>query len=308
MTTSTKSTEKIDISADQSTPKNTIITPPGDNTPTSPTSPTSPLSKSSFTNDSLNSRLKLPTQIPIGNNQEKNFQSLSNISNSFNPLSNNPKVTRAASISVVPQSNFDYYNGFSSSLGTSPNTRLNRPDPLSSSLGGWPNKDIWPNDYTSPVDQARSPSFNKAPESPLGRSYINNFQDSMLSPRRSSYNPSDTPISAYGRTRNVATAEFPGRSRNPMNALKDEKFNMDRLSSSMSPMFGAPIDRSPLYRDYVGSPQLSGSLNQEYENEPPFALNPNEYYRVSLARRMSLTPNFGPYNPYDDLNAQMETL
>ncbi|KAI0227341.1 hypothetical protein L0F63_007146, partial [Massospora cicadina] len=74
-------------------------------------------------------------------------------------------------------------------------------------------------------------------------------------------------------------------------------------------MLGASIDRASLFRDYVGSPQLSSSLSQQdYENEVPFLLNSADYYRAGLARRMSLTPNFGPYMPYDELTSQMEPL
>lgn len=69
------------------------------------------------------------------------------------------------------------------------------------------------------------------------------------------------------------------------------------------------MDRTSRFRDYLGSPQLSSSFSQpDYEKEAPFLFNSTEYYRPGFARRMSLTPNFGPYAPYEELTSQLETL
>ncbi|KAJ9077281.1 hypothetical protein DSO57_1018233 [Entomophthora muscae] len=231
-------------------------------------------------------------------------------SNSFSPTFA-PKSTRAASLASVAHLSLDPLGGgFSSSVGNSP-SRFQRMRPGSSSSlgGGWTGPgDIWGNEFP-PSDLARSPSLSKDTGSPYSnRGYLNSLHDSFLSRPGNLSEPFNP---GFSRARTSTGTDFRPQIRNPMSSLKEESpFSDRRLSTSMSPMFGAPIDRSSLFRDYSGSPQFGSSLGQQdYDSDVPFLLNPTDYYRAGFARRMSLTPNFGPYAaPYDDLASQMETL
>lgn len=202
---------------------------------------------------------------------------------------------------------FDPSSAGVSSINNSSNPAIQRiPPGLSSSFGGWvSSNDIWKSDYPPSSEFPSSPNFPR--EEGSYNSNLHSHHDSFLS--RAGSIPSES-LSGYTRTRTTTGSEFRFGLRNPLACLNQESGMLDRrLSTSMSPMFGIPVDRSPMFRGYVGSPHSNSSYIQPgSESEASFKFNPGDYYRAGFARRMSLTPNFGPFAPLDDLTAQMETL
>lgn len=215
---------------------------------------------------------------------------------------------KGLSSSFVSLPSFDPSSAGASSINNPSSPALQRiPPGLSSSFGGWvSSNDIWKSDYPPSSEFPSSPNFNRE-EGSYNSSHLLSLQDPFSS--RAGSIPSEA-LSGFGRTRTTTGSEFRFGLRNPLACLNQESGMLDRrLSSSMSPMFGIPVDRSPMFRGYVGSPHSNSSFIQPgSESEASFKFNPGDYYRAGFARRMSLTPNFGPFAPLDDLTAQMETL